>query len=557
MLGKSAHIQRLVDTFVTRELGNNRFVALHVRPYPDTCIKIWQRRTIDRQQAEHKGACLHPANKFSLDLILGPAMAAAMRTVGASLPLFVMADPRIRHNVDRLLRQQGLQPKYLSLDMVMHDAAADAAEGEEAAAVSAGAAGTASGQVPVLISHAVLSNAPSPNAGGTRTPKPESPEVTVAAPVEGSDEAEQSPGVESGAADAGDDAAVAADSPLVEAPDTEEGGEDVYHDGDKVAAQGGLQSRPWQQGGEEAGVAADSGASAQQMPRGSGDGDSVMADGTGGDEGDGGDPAQDGDSDEGDEGLAEPDTEEEGARDMRRARRVRHAASGVAAAAAVRPVWPRMAAEVPSLVRYVENRRQAPVAVSGSDTGNGGSSGSSRVSGGGNGGDSRSDAAGMMGAVANLQQGQHHDRLPGRGNAHHQGQGQGQEQQGQDQGPSQGQGPAQEQGQEEGQGQDQEQRQEGGQSQGHGPAEQGRWRRRLGKRSASKPRPPSPPPAPPPQEWERALELQAGAISLLGMVEEEVAVRWVGPGDRAGMERGIFSSLYSVCKLGVGCRNCG
>lgn len=532
MLGKSAHIQRLVDTFVARELRNNRFVALHVRPYPDACIKIWQRRTIDRQQAEHKGACLHPANKFSLDLILGPAMAAAMRTVGASLPLFVMADPRIRHNVDRLLRQHGLQPKYLSLDTVMHDAAADAAEGEAAAAASAGAAGAASGQVPMLISQAVLSDAPSPNAGSARTPKPGSPEVTAAVPVEGSDEAEQSPGVESGAADAGDDAAVAADAPLVEAPDTEGGGEDVYHDGDKVAAQGASQGQPGQRGGEQAGVANDSGASAQQMPHGGGEGDSVMADGTGGDEGDGGQPAQNGDSGEGDEGLSDPDSAEEGARDMRRVRRVQRAASGVTAAAAVRHVLPRVAAEVPSLVRHVEKRRQAPVAVSSSDTGNGGSSGSSRVSGGGNGGDSRSDAAGMTGAVAHLQQGQHHDRLPGQGNAHHQGQGQGQEQhqgqgreQGQDQGQSQGQGQAQEQGQEEGQGQDQDQGQEGGQGQGHGPLEQGRWRRRLGKRSASKPRPPSPPPTPPPQEWERALELQAGAISLLGMVEEEVAVR--------------------------------
>lgn len=39
---RSKKIKRLADDFIRRNFGAAPFLALHVRPYPDTCISLWK-----------------------------------------------------------------------------------------------------------------------------------------------------------------------------------------------------------------------------------------------------------------------------------------------------------------------------------------------------------------------------------------------------------------------------------------------------------------------------------------------------------------------------------
>ena len=138
---RSQKIKDLADDFIDKAFKSRPFVALHVRPYPDTCITLWKDKVWNERYAASVTKCDRVHNGWAVYRILRPAVKSLVDKIESGPNVFVMAEPGIRARVDWLLGGSGsevdgemredVKATYANLDLVLDDVKAVRSLAEE------------------------------------------------------------------------------------------------------------------------------------------------------------------------------------------------------------------------------------------------------------------------------------------------------------------------------------------------------------------------------------------------------------------------------------------
>ncbi|KXZ47729.1 hypothetical protein GPECTOR_33g611 [Gonium pectorale] len=112
-LRMSPAIYTMADRFARGALGGQPFLAAHVRPFPDGCVRLWSRPGMLQDMDRVKRIC----GNWYLAERLAPSMKHLMRKYGVSR-LFIMAHPKVRANVLLLFSQMGIKPVFMDFEDV-------------------------------------------------------------------------------------------------------------------------------------------------------------------------------------------------------------------------------------------------------------------------------------------------------------------------------------------------------------------------------------------------------------------------------------------------------
>ncbi|GFR52194.1 hypothetical protein Agub_g14732, partial [Astrephomene gubernaculifera] len=107
---KSEPLFRLADRFVRQRLRSKPFLAVHLRPYPDPCVRIWTQEDTPDRTERLRTYC---NNDYLLHRFV-PGIQHLMSAYQLST-LFVMSPPLIRPMVREKLRQAGIEPVFMEL----------------------------------------------------------------------------------------------------------------------------------------------------------------------------------------------------------------------------------------------------------------------------------------------------------------------------------------------------------------------------------------------------------------------------------------------------------
>ncbi|KAG2497292.1 hypothetical protein HYH03_004875 [Edaphochlamys debaryana] len=107
---KASWIYALADAFIHDRLGGKPFVAAHVRPYPDPCVRIWTQEDTPKRTENINEWC---NNEYLIDRF-APSIKHLLQQYGVDT-LFIMTHPRVRTVVEGILHQAGLQPVFMEM----------------------------------------------------------------------------------------------------------------------------------------------------------------------------------------------------------------------------------------------------------------------------------------------------------------------------------------------------------------------------------------------------------------------------------------------------------
>lgn len=104
-LTKSPQLISMAQEFIKERLGGEKYVAIHVRPYPDKCLYVWQRPEYNVNLAARE--C---KNKNLYSVFAGQTKKAMDRW--GLRQLFVMTYPVVRPKVKALLAAEGIRAVF-------------------------------------------------------------------------------------------------------------------------------------------------------------------------------------------------------------------------------------------------------------------------------------------------------------------------------------------------------------------------------------------------------------------------------------------------------------
>ncbi|PNW74191.1 hypothetical protein CHLRE_13g588850v5 [Chlamydomonas reinhardtii] len=107
---KSPAIYDMANTYIQERMGDKPYVAAHVRPYPDPCVKIWtQNDTADRTDKVNQ----YCNNEYLL-YRFAPSIKHLMTEYKIDTA-FVMTHPKVREVVRSSLAAAGITPLFMDL----------------------------------------------------------------------------------------------------------------------------------------------------------------------------------------------------------------------------------------------------------------------------------------------------------------------------------------------------------------------------------------------------------------------------------------------------------
>ncbi|EFJ43784.1 hypothetical protein VOLCADRAFT_106625 [Volvox carteri f. nagariensis] len=120
LLRTSPQVRKLADAYIRKAIGKReRFVASHVRPMPDDCVKLWQSPEEDLDPIQLKEIC---RNDFMYSSGTSPCCdfhdVPGMRLYNTTT-VFIMTHPTIRPRVARMLKAGGINAAFLDLSDLM------------------------------------------------------------------------------------------------------------------------------------------------------------------------------------------------------------------------------------------------------------------------------------------------------------------------------------------------------------------------------------------------------------------------------------------------------
>ncbi|KAG2486715.1 hypothetical protein HYH03_014643 [Edaphochlamys debaryana] len=111
LLRKSPLLHQLAGELMASTLGKHRrFIAAHIRPMPDPCLRIWAEPQEELDPSAVGATCI---NNYLLYRLV-PNLQALMRRYNTST-VFVLAHPNIRHRLTKMLEAGGIRPAYIDL----------------------------------------------------------------------------------------------------------------------------------------------------------------------------------------------------------------------------------------------------------------------------------------------------------------------------------------------------------------------------------------------------------------------------------------------------------
>ncbi|EFJ47933.1 hypothetical protein VOLCADRAFT_91429 [Volvox carteri f. nagariensis] len=116
-LTKSKQIIQLAKDFREKRLGNQSYIAVHIRPYPDPCLYVWRHPEVEADEKMARNMCKNPGlSKVFVDQTVHAMKEKKKKKQKRINGLFVMSYPSIRTRITEMYRAVGLEPTFLEGD---------------------------------------------------------------------------------------------------------------------------------------------------------------------------------------------------------------------------------------------------------------------------------------------------------------------------------------------------------------------------------------------------------------------------------------------------------
>ncbi|GLC42126.1 hypothetical protein PLESTM_001294200 [Pleodorina starrii] len=107
-------IKSIAKVFRLRHVGKGRFIAVHIRPYPDACLDLWRSSLANFDYVAASKACQNP----NLVHIVVNQTLDAIKRYNVSSNVFVMCHPAVRNLILELYGAAGMKPFFFNEDIL-------------------------------------------------------------------------------------------------------------------------------------------------------------------------------------------------------------------------------------------------------------------------------------------------------------------------------------------------------------------------------------------------------------------------------------------------------